>query len=309
MNLEAVLGEPARFWMQREANYREALARRARLDKAAEHADFLTRIPLGCMVRFGWVRRWTHSGAQVLEVLRFFGVASVDAWNDRYLDHACFAPAFRRSPTFPAQGGATAAWLRAVEVEVEQSGAVAGFDEGRLRRALRQLRCLTAQTELEELSGELTRICGDAGVVVAFVPAPQGCPVSGATFWHRDRPVVALTLRHKTNDHLWFSFFHELGHVLLHGRRHAFLEGTDVDGLDPAKEDEANRFAADILLPNQAAYDRLCERRPVSEADVRAFATSMEIAPGIVVGRLQHDGVIPFKSPLNRLKVSFRWRR
>jgi HTH-type transcriptional regulator/antitoxin HigA len=43
-----------------------------------------------------------------------------------------------------------------------------------------------------------------------------------------------------------------------------------------------------------------------SSADVQAFARSVGIAPGIVVGRLQHDGIIGFNQ-LNGLKTWLEW--
>ena len=58
----------------------------------------------------------------------------------------------------------------------------------------------------------MTSLCASAGVVVALEPAPHGCPVSGAVRWLTpDTALLMLSLRYKTNDQLWFSFFHEAG--------------------------------------------------------------------------------------------------
>ncbi|VAW51008.1 Antitoxin HigA / unknown domain [hydrothermal vent metagenome] len=65
---------------------------------------------------------------------------------------------------------------------------------------------------------------------------------SGATRWiSANKVVIQISLRYKTDDHLWFIFFHEAGHILLHGKKELFLEGTN--GLDEKKENEANVFA------------------------------------------------------------------
>jgi HTH-type transcriptional regulator/antitoxin HigA len=100
---------------------------------------------------------------------------------------------------------------------------------------------------------------------------------------------VQLSLRGKTDDRFWFTLFHELAHVLLHGRGEVFIERRDGH-LSPetqAKEDQANDFAADLLIPKQVAY-RLSGLR--SLADVRAFAAEIDVSPGVVVGRLHNDG-------------------
>lgn len=112
--------------------------------------------------------------------------------------------------------------------------------------------------------------------------------------------MLALSVRHKSDDHLWFTFFHEAGHLLLHSKKAVFVE---EDGGNE-KEMEANRFASDALVPPEAASELPSLKTLV---DVSTFARRLGIAPGIVVGRLQHDGLLPWQTPLNRLKVRFRW--
>jgi hypothetical protein len=105
--------------------------------------------------------------------------------------------------------------------------------------------------------------------------------------------LVALSDRFKKDDQFWFSFFHELAHVLLHGKRLTFMD--DSDNLaskvheDPS-EDEANEFAANTLIPPQcaAAYQQLATKS-VPFTRITDFARDIGIAPGVVVGRLQHD--------------------
>ena len=75
-------------------------------------------------------------------------------------------------------------------------------------------------------------------------------------------------------------------------------------GLDGKNEDEADAFARDFLIPpeNAEALPYLAHRA----ADVTAFATKIGVAPGIVVGRMQHDELLP-RNYLNKLKVRYRW--
>lgn len=135
-----------------------------------------------------------------------------------------------------------------------------------------------------------------------FVPAPPGCPISGATKWLTpDKALLVLSLRHKTNDHLWFTVFHEPGHLLLHGKKLAFLAG--LDGLDPAMEGEANAFAADALIPHREAVHLVSLQE---RSEVERFAKRIGVHADIVVGRLQHDRIIDV-SWMNDLKQRYFW--
>ena len=118
----------------------------------------------------------------------------------------------------------------------------------------------------------------------------------------KDKALTQLSLRYKTNDQFWFTFFHESGHILKHGKSEIFIEDH---GMDDEKEQEADQFAASALIP-PSAFRKLREIRLYSRQAVRGFAEEAGIAPGIVVGRLQHEGLVPHKN-LNGLKTKFTW--
>jgi len=299
LRLERVLGSTARFWLQREAEYREALARRAEQAAMGQESAWLAELPLMEMVRFGWVQDCReNAAAQVAECLRFFGVATVSAWRERYV-----APlaAFRASPRNEMQPGAVAAWLRQGE---RRAAAIecAPFTRLAFRQVLQELRALTNEPEPAIFVPRMTALCAAAGVAVVLEPAPSGCPASGAVRWQTpERALLMLSLRYKSNDQLWFSFFHEAAHLLLHGKRLLFLEVEEhLDGQD---EEEANAFARDFLIPPGAATQLAGMR---AEAAVRQVAEQIGIAPGIVVGRMQKEGWLPW-THLNGLKTRYTW--
>ena len=137
---------------------------------------------------------------------------------------------------------------------------------------------------------------------MVFIPELPKTGVHGATRWLGDKAVIQLSLRYKSNDHLWFTFFHEAGHIVKHGRKEVFIEGK---GLNGDKEEEANVFACDKLIP-PASLRQFLEQGSPTLADIQLFAHNIGIAPGIVVGRLQHDGILPCDIG-NKLKVFYRW--
>ena len=102
-----------------------------------------------------------------------------------------------------------------------------------------------------------------------------------------------LSLRHKRDDHFWFSFFHEAGHILHGGKKAIFLD--EMNSWKDPEEDLANQFAANILIPQEKYQSFLEEEKFTPMSDSKIFRDKLSIAPGIVVGRLQHEKVIPWR--------------
>lgn len=302
VRLERVLGSSAQFWLAREAQYRESLARAAERKSLQKWTEWLKEIPLKHMIDCGWVEKRPSKTDQVSACLKFFGVASVDAWMKTYARPEVNAlAAFRASTKFEKQRGAVAAWLRQGELRAS-SMTCRSFDRRVLKGSLSQIRALSNERDPEIFVKELAGICSQAGVAVVFEPAPKGCPAAGATKWlTSEKALLMLSLRYKSNDHLWFAFFHEAGHILLHSKKMLFLEPY---GLDDAAEDEANEFAADTLIPPEQA--KTLPYLPRTKDAVQTFAQEIGVAPGIVVGRMQHDGLLR-RDYLNGLKIWYKW--
>ena len=302
LKLEKVLGSTARFWLGLEAQYREQLGRREELDQLAGEASWLKELPLADMVRFGWVKKLSDKAQQVDECLRYFAVSSVSAWRAQYEQPVA---AYRASATLRRIPASVSAWLREGERRAA-SLRCAEFDHKKFDAALHSARGLTREREPATFLPQLTELCCNAGVAVVIAPAPKGCPVNGATKWlSPTRALILLSVRGRSDDKLWFTFFHEAAHLLKHGKRLTFLDILGEDGLSDGEEQEANEFARDFLLPMNA-YREFAAGGPFSSARVAAFAEQQGVSPGIVVGRLQFDGLLPW-THLNDLKVKYVW--
>src|SRR5712692_7363256 len=237
LQFERVLDIPAAFWIAREQNYREALARSKQLDLFAQESNWLDQIPYRAMVKLGWITEHRHKSQQLEEVLRFFAVASPVSWQGLW---NASNPVFRRSPTFRSKPGSVAAWLRKGEIEAAKQNC-GQFNSGLFKDALRKIRSLTRELP-RNFPTVVIETCCAAGVSVVFVPELPNANVWGATRWLTPtRALIQLSLRYKTDDHLWFTFFHETAHILLHGRRAVIVE-TENRPKDE-KEFEADSFA------------------------------------------------------------------
>lgn len=302
LKLERVLGSTARFWLNLEAQYREHLARQQALESFAKHADWLKELPLSDMVKFGWVRKMKDKAQQVFECLRYFGVAEVAAWREQYEQPVA---AYRASEKLIRTPAAVSAWMRMGERAAE-SMRLGEYDRGLFETVLQDIRALTVERDPKVFIPKLTELCAGVGIALVLAPAPRGCPVSGATKWlGTNKALIMLSLRGKTDDKLWFTFFHEAAHLLKHGKRLTFLDILGEDGLDQKEEKEADAFARDMLIP-LSDYKSLLQHSLISERLIRDFSKQVNVAPGIVLGRLQYEGHIGWQQ-LNHLKVSYRW--
>lgn len=290
--LERITGMPAGFWNRREADYREALLRAKPRTLTQEDIAWLTSLPIGELQKRNRIPVERDRSRLFDAVLGFFGIADREAYERIWRGPVA---AFRRSAAFSSHPGAVVSWLRIAQVDA-QLAKVEPFSAPVFRAALQNIRSLTTEGD----PNLLVEMCATAGVVVVFVPEVKGCRISGAAWWASpSRAVIALSDRYKKDDYFWFTFFHEAAHLLLHSKKETFVDdGTDDDML----EDEANRFAADFLIPPHHAK-RLTTL--ATDADVTEFADEIGVAPGIVVGRMQHDTIWHY-SRGNGLKRSMR---
>lgn len=294
--LEQVLGASVEFWMSRDFQYRQDIAR-----FNATNEEWITELPVGDMIKFGWLGPVPHPTDEVTACLRFFGVHSVAAWREAYAGLQQMA-AFRTSPSLDSRPASVAAWLRRGEIKAGEIEC-APWAPKRFQESLLHIRALTREKKPERFIPELQKCCAESGVAVAIVRCPSGCRASGATrFLSRDKALLLLSFRYLTDDHFWFTFFHEAGHLLLHGKKAFFLEGADTPST--AEEEEANEFAASTLIPSEFKHELLALRADAIK--VIRFARRVGVSPGIVVGQLQHLGRIR-RDQLNRLKRRYRW--
>jgi len=302
IELERVTEVPDSFWNNRERNYREFIAKHEEQESLKKNISWLDQMPVAAMTKLGWIVKSKDKVQQLKNLLNFFGIASPVQW--RTFENSLLKQvAFRKSRAHKADNRALICWLR--KGEQETKGMDCGpYDSSKFFKTLKRIRLLTIEPP-EIFQPELIHLCAGCGVTVVFIPALPKTRASGVTRWlSPEKALIQLSLRYKTDDHLWFSFFHEAGHILKHGKRKIFIDGDDT-GMDEIKEDEANRFASDFLIPRKD-YIQFIKDDKFSKALIQSFAEKIKIAPGIVVGRLQHVGRLPM-SHCNDLKRRFKW--
>jgi addiction module HigA family antidote len=275
--LELATGVPATMWNNLEAQYREQLAKTHERERFQDDLDWLREIPVAELVKRGVLHRRKDRVEQLREVLKFYGVSSVEAWCQIWESPAVAA---RRSPCFESKAGPASAWIRLGELQARQLNCRT-FDKIRFRKALTEIRYLTREPA-HIFEPEMKRLCAGSGVAVALVMEIKKVPWNGATKWlTAQKAMILLCLRGRGEDKFWFSFFHEAGHVLNDSKKNLLI--NDGSHNDP-REKQANDFAAEFLIPSK--YDDGI-RRIRSKTEIVQMADLLGIATGIVAGRYQ----------------------
>jgi addiction module HigA family antidote len=257
LQFEKVLGVDASIWLGIETDYQLHQARQAEAEEASRSVEWVKSFPVRELVNRGIIEKPASDADAVSKLLRFFGVGSPEAWRMKY---SLANVAYRHSSSCKSDQAALAAWLRLGELEAERQEC-ADYKEAHFKQALKEIRGLT-RAPIEEALARAKPLCNQSGVALALVKRLPKTALSGAAWWLSPRKaVILLSERHKSDDHLWLSLFHEAAHILLHSKKIVFVDGANdkIDGL----EEEANEWASNMLVPRHQ-WERFVATRPRS---------------------------------------------
>lgn len=289
--LEMVLGMAARFWSNLEANYREELVKVEAENDMDEEKELAKKFPYTEMAKNGWVPETRSSVERVINLRKHFEVVRL-----QQLSNVKLLPgiACRRASITEKADYALLVWAQKAKLEARKSKTKPIDIQGLIAK-VEVIRAMTTMNQAD-FCVRLTEILSDCGISLVFLPHIGGSFLQGATFYDKNKIVMGLTVRGKDADIFWFSLFHELGHVVL---GHLNQE----EGTDEADEKDADIFAQDKLIP-KSEFSAFVSKHNFSRASITSFAEQIGIAAGIVVGRLQKDGYIDFRT-CNDLKVKY----
>jgi HTH-type transcriptional regulator/antitoxin HigA len=292
LKLETVLGPKAQFWMNLETNYQLTKTRLKREVDMEADLEILKRMPYKHMSDFGWIPATGNRRERVNNLKEFFGVASLKAVPETV--NALFR---KHKQIKEISDFGVMAWLRKAELDglaVE----VKKFNRTRLKNHIPRFRELTFK-DAEELFPEMQRLCAECGVALVLVQSLPRTYICGATLWRRGNPILALSVRGKRADIFWFTFFHELAHLITHTRKI-----YSVSYERNSCEDEADEMAGDYLIPGDQYRKFIKEYDYRDKRAIKKYAQSIGIAPCILVGRLLHDKLIDYAN-YSDLRPSF----
>jgi len=285
IKFERVFGGSASFWNNLEKNYQESLAKIEAEKIINEEIGLLKNYTCyNELVKYNFIEPAESKIEKVNNLLKFFKVDSLSLITDNY------AIAYR-GLNKKIKKESLMVWLRCGEIKTE-SYSFKNFNKTALLKNIPKLKELTKHRG--DFGDDLKKICTECGIAICFTPYFKNTYINGATRWFKNNPLIQLNTKGAFSDIFWFSFFHELGHILLHGKRDKFLSFSKEQSCK-IKEKEADAFAINTLINDVDAYKKLSNQKPVKKTEIIELATTENIDKGIIIGRLAKEGKISWQ--------------
>jgi len=290
------LGGTSEFWLKRERQYREN-----KKSLVSDFKEWVSRFPYSDLAKFGWLAKTNDVLHRYHNLLEYYLSDSIEDWERKY-GNLLSETTYRVSNSFDSDSFSVLSWLHKATLELEILD-LENWNEKLLKNSLGEIRSLTRIKDPEDFIPKLITILNKAGVSMSIIPSPKGCSLNGATFKSDSgNPVIILSSRYLSDDTFWFTLFHEIGHVLLHQDKSLILEGGKVE---EEIENEADDFSQKTLIPCEY-LDELSTLTVHEWKKIPRFAKKIGVSSGIILGQLQHQGIIP-RSHLNKLKTRYKW--
>lgn len=267
LSLEMITDIPADYWLRSQIAYDEFVTREHIKASLSDQSLWKKSFPSEVNVR-EWVQYKKGEEKSLIPLLKFFAVASPQAW-DGYYKKAQLKVAFRISLADVKDPYATSAWIRRGEILSDRDPmekqeqipvrkrlkaalpeiiAFAAANKTLPKRAKKITYTMPEADVVDDCMKGLQELCRKIGIRVLFVQNFKSAPIHGMYRWYKDVPLIQLHDRFEKRATMWFTFFHELAHVLYHGKKEICLQNIEITHNHPEKEDEANCFAQKCML-------------------------------------------------------------
>lgn len=294
LKLATVFGTSLKLWLNLQNTYTEKVLEINRLKELENECELAKKIDYSFFVKMGLLPYRRKTEEKVVELLKFFQVASLNVLcrKDFLIQYKSAVSTINEKNVLNAN-----AWVQTA-INIGRKIDTDPFNEKKLRSNIELIRSMTVKAP-SDFSGELKKILSECGIALVFMPNLKNSGVNGAVKWlSNDKVLVAINDRRKYADFFWFALFHELGHVLQKRKKLLIVtNGSDIhDGdkeLLSRLENEANQFAQETLIKT-TEYERFLRNNDINQSNIIRFSMTQNIHPGILVGRLQRDGVIGF---------------
>ena len=292
MRLESVLGVPAIFWENLESLYREALIKVEEENQMEADAEIAKNLPYSDMVKYDWISSSKNPYEKVYNLRKFFEVSRLQLIDDPAINHI----AGRRFASGEKNDYALLAWAQKAKLEARNCETKEINISG-LKKAIPDIRSMSTLPP-EVFCPKLIKLFNDNGIALIFLPHIKSSALHGASFYDGKKIVVGLTIRRKYADIFWFSLFHEIAHII-------YGHIGQSNGTSDNDEKEADSFARETLIPSEELRF-LVNNSALNIDTLNKFAGRIGVDVGILVGRLQHDGIIKY-SQFNDLKTKYEF--
>lgn len=300
IKFERALGLPAEFWLNLEGHYQEALARITDEKRLQRDLPWLDHFPKSELSRLGWIKTHEEPAAQLIELLRFFGIASIVQWEDMWIHLKESKPSHHQHVFSPY---VISAWLRRGEIEASGMDCKT-FNRAEFRKSISSIRA-TSASKPDIFLTKMQEISASSGVAVVFLPELKKAKIRGSAHWLApNKALICLSYQNKTDDKIWFAFLRGAAHILLHGKKTIFLN-HDLEKPEDPRVAAAEKFVEEKAIPKKD-FATYVSNGVFTKKTICIFSKKFSIAPGIIVSQLQKHGLIG-KEEFNDLKQAILW--
>lgn len=278
--LSRMLGTTIAYWLNLQQAYDEKAAEFLSEEELKKEREVFKLIDYKYFRdNFGMPDLSRKVDEQIKYVREFLSVSSLTVLEERNLavSFRSYTEDLSRSNIVNANAMVQIAINRALKVETQK------YNKKKFEKAVG-----FALTQTKNHDGFLTEIkkaFEQAGVVLVVLPNLKSSGINGATKKVDGKVMIMVNDRRHYADTFWFTLFHEIGHV---------LNGDLGITFKNEAEDDADLYAQRSLIPEDAYVEFKNRKKTFTEDDIRSFADAIDQDPGIVYGRLQIDGKIPY---------------
>lgn len=287
----AALGTSPELWLNLQNAYylwRQASDQRYKdqLDDVRLRARLKELAPISVLLDRGLIRGRTPR-EQKLEIESLYGISDI-------YDEPDLLAAARRSQPDDIVSSTQLSWIACVRAKAEPMSVSPYSREGLVELAKR----LTSEVPSPDDMKRLPELFAAVGVRLVYVEAFPSSKMDGCSFLHTDGgPVVGISGRGKRLDKVVFTILHEVAHIVLgHLENHEFVIDDAAEQPTLGLEKPANDLAGEWVLPKPIGP--LPER--VTQGWVAEQASERNVHPIVLIGRLQNQGRLPWRTTLVR---------
>lgn len=287
--LSSMMGISVDFWLNLQTSYEEKIIEIEKEKEVDEQATVMSMIDYSFFRKVAKLPAVRSIHEKTANLCRYLIISDL-----RILTQPDFLANFRTGITVVEEKNLVnaQAWLQTA-INFAKTINTEPFDSEKLKSYLPEIRSMTIQ-DPEVFLPRLRNIFAECGVAFVLLPHLKNSGVNGVVKWiSSDRVVLAMNDRRAYADTFWFSLFHEIKHVLQQKTKTVFVSSSleEMQVMNIKLETEADEFARNYLIPPKD-YRRLAPSKYTSDAQIIEFANSINIHPGVVAGRLQHDKII-----------------
>ena len=288
-SLSNMLGTSIDLWLNLQATYEKKKIEIEEIQQLEQQKQIAQLIDYKYFYKLGLVPNVRKIEDKINNLRQFFHVSDL-----RILLKPEFIVNYRTATKTVSEKNIinSRAWLQTA-INIGKTMQVAEFNAKKLESYIGEIRSMTLQSPQVFLP-RLKELFAECGITFVLLPYLKNSGINGAVVWiNKEKVILALNDRRKAADTFWFSLFHEIKHVLQQKHKQIFISGKEINtiSLDKQFEEEADKFAQQILIPDNMYYSFIANQR-FSDKDIVNFADRIGIHPGVVFGRLQHDNLL-----------------